>query len=310
MDQIKYPGQVKIVDVGPRDGFQNVKSFIDTNTKLSIIDGLAAAGVSAIEVTSFVNPRAIPQMKDAAAVALAVRQKYPDLEAIALVPNLRGAANASEAGIKHLSYVVSASEAHNKANVNRTIAESIAGLKEIKETYPDLNVRVDIATAFGCPYAGITPVENVIYIMKEAKCLGIKDVTLCDTIGTGNPAQVAALLSQAGNQLPEMELALHMHNTRGLALANMSTALQYGVTTFETSIGGLGGCPFAPGSEGNAATEDAVYMFEQMNVNTGIDLERLLEVVRKVQTDVDAPVTGKMLKVADSSCINISGKAS
>lgn len=301
---MKLPERVRIRDVGPRDGFQNVRTFIDTDKKLEIIDGLVAAGIQAIEITSFVNPKAIPQMADAAKVAAEVRKKYPDLEALALVPNMRGAENASKSGIRNVAYVVSASEAHNKANVNRTIDESVENLRELVLQHPKLNIRVDIATAFGCPYSGITSPENVFRLLKVCGELGIHEVTLCDTIGIANPKQVSGLLNAVKDGFPEMNIALHLHNTRGMALANMAVAAECGITDFETSVGGLGGCPFAPGSEGNAATEDTVYMFEQMGVETGIDLEKLIETVAYVQANVDAPVTGKMLKVKNSTCIN------
>ena len=301
---MKLPERVRIRDVGPRDGFQNVRTFIDTDKKLEIIDGLVAAGIQAIEITSFVNPKAIPQMADAAKVAAEVRKKYPDLEALALVPNMRGAENASKSGIRNVAYVVSASEAHNKANVNRTIDESVENLRELVLQHPKLNIRVDIATAFGCPYSGITSPENVFRLLKVCGELGIHEVTLCDTIGIANPKQVSGLLNAVKDGFPEMNIALHLHNTRGMALANMAVAAECGITDFETSVGGLGGCPFAPGSEGNAATEDTVYMFEQMGVETGIDLEKLIETVAYVQANVDAPVTGIMLKVKNSTCIN------
>lgn len=301
---MKLPKKVRIRDVGPRDGFQNVRTFIDTDKKLEIIDGLVTAGIQAIEITSFVNPKAIPQMADAAKVAAEVRKKYPDLEALALVPNLRGAENASKAGIRNVVYVVSASEAHNKANVNRSIDESVENLKELVLQHPELNVRVDIATAFGCPYSGTTPPENVFRLLKVCRELRIQEVTLCDTIGIANPKQVSGLLNAVKDGFPELNIALHLHNTRGMALANMAVAAECGITNFETSVGGLGGCPFAPGSEGNAATEDTVYMFEQMGVETGIDLEKLIETVSYVQANVDALVTGKMLKVKNSTCIN------
>lgn len=309
MNPVQFPKKIQITDVGPRDGFQNVKTFIGTDKKLVIIDSLVEAGIRSIEITSFVNPKAIPQMADAAEVAETVRKMYPDLKAIALVPNLRGAENAVKAGIREVAYVISASEAHNMANVRRTIQESVDNLTELVKTYPDLHVRLDIATAFGCPYSGTTPAENVISLMRAAGLLGIHEVTLCDTIGVANPAQVAELLTRVKAEVPDTDITLHLHNTRGIALANMIAAMQCGVTAFETSIGGLGGCPFAPGSEGNAATEDTVYMLEAMGIDTGINLDKLLGAVAYVQENVDAPITGKMLKVKNSSCSNISGKA-
>ena len=298
-------GTIQIIDVGPRDGFQNVKTFIDTETKLQIIDGLYQAGIRAMEVTSFVSPKAIPQMADAAQVAETVIRKYPDLRAIALVPNLRGAQNAWNAGIREAAWVISASEAHNKANINRTIAESLEALKKVTEELPELKVRLDIATAFGCPFAGKTPQTNVLQLIRATRELGIKEVTLCDTIGVGNPAQVRSLLKAIQREFPEIQIALHFHNTRGMGLANIFAAIDMGVKNFETSVGGLGGCPFAPGSEGNTATEDTAYMIQEMGLKTGIDIPKLLQTVAYVEQNVDAPLSGKLLRVSrsTSSCV-------
>lgn len=298
-------GAIQIIDVGPRDGFQNVKTFINTDTKLQIIDGLYNAGIRAMEVTSFVSPKAIPQMADAAQVAETVIKKYPDLRAIALVPNLRGAQNAWNAGIREAAWVISASEAHNKANINRTIAESLEALKKVREELPELKVRLDIATAFGCPFAGKTPQTNVLQLISAARELGIEEVTLCDTIGVGNPAQVRSLLRAVQREFPEIQIALHFHNTRGMGLANIFAAIDMGIKNFETSVGGLGGCPFAPGSEGNTATEDTAYMIQEMGLKTGIDIPRLLQTVAYVEQNVDAPLSGKLLRVSrsTSSCV-------
>lgn len=294
--------KVWITDVGPRDGFQNVKNFIDTETKLAIIDGLYQAGLRAIEITSFVSPRAIPQMADAEEVARAVIARYPKLKAIALIPNLRGAKNAWNAGIREVVCVISASEAHNKANINRTIEDSLSGLYEIIQAFPDLNVRLDVATAFGCPFAGDVPEENVLRLMEKAAQLGVREITLCDTIGVGNPVQVQSLLKAVQETFPELGVVLHFHNTRGMGLANIYAALEMGITDFETSVGGLGGCPFAPGSEGNTATEDTVHMLQRMGCDTGIDLRKLLDTVQYTAEHVEAPLTGKMLRV--SSCVD------
>lgn len=294
--------KVWITDVGPRDGFQNVKNFIDTETKLAIIDGLYQAGLRAIEITSFVSPRAIPQMADAEEVARAVIARYPKLKAIALIPNLRGAKNAWNAGIREVVCVISASEAHNKANINRTIEDSLSGLYEIIQAFPDLNVRLDVATAFGCPFAGDVPEENVLRLMEKAAQLGVREITLCDTIGVGNPMQVQSLLKAIQETFPELGVVLHFHNTRGMGLANIYAALEMGITDFETSVGGLGGCPFAPGSEGNTATEDTVHMLQRMGCDTGIDLRKLLDTVQYTAEHVEAPLTGKMLRV--SSCVD------
>lgn len=301
--------KIRIIDVGPRDGFQNVKTFIDTETKLLIIEGLYQAGIRAMEVTSFVSPRAIPQMADAARVAEAVIGRYGDLRAIALIPNLKGAQNAWNAGIREAACVISASEAHNKANINRTVKESLENLESIRRAFPDLELHLDAATAFGCPFAGEVSAEAVLSLIGSAQQMGINKVTLCDTIGAANPAQVKELLGEVTARYPKLELTLHFHNTRGMGLANIFAATEMGIRNFETSVGGLGGCPFAPGADGNTATEDTVHMLEQMGYDTGIDLTKLLGVVEYTGRHVDAPVTGKLLGVANSTCVNVSGKS-
>ena len=302
-------GFVQITDVGPRDGFQNVRTFIDTDIKLTIIEKLYEAGVRSMELTSFVSPKAIPQMADAGTVVCAVLEKYPELRAVALVPNLRGAQNAWDAGIREIACVISASEAHNKANVNRTIAESIAGLAQIRTALPDMRIQLDIATAFGCPFAGEVSSEAVLGLIGQAQTVGLGGVTLCDTIGIANPAQVQRLLSDVRWKYPQLDLTLHFHNTRGMGLANIFAALELGLRKFETSVGGLGGCPFAPGADGNTATEDAVNMLHAMGYATGIDLEKYLEAVAYTKTHVDALLSGKLLGVRRSSCMNVSGQA-
>lgn len=307
--QMEHRKKIRIIEVGPRDGFQNVKTFIDTETKLLIIEGLYQSGIRTMEVTSFVSPRAIPQMADAADVAQAVISRYQDLRAIALIPNLKGAQNAWNAGIREAACVISASEAHNRANINRTIKESLETLEGIRKALPDLEVHLDAATAFGCPFAGEVPEAAVLSLIGSAQQLGIDKVTLCDTIGVANPVQVKELLCEVTGRYPGLELTLHFHNTRGMGLANIFAATEMGIRNFETSVGGLGGCPFAPGADGNTATEDTVHMLEKMGYDTGIDLTKLLGVVEYVGRHVDAPVTGKMLGVVNSTCENVSGRA-
>lgn len=306
---MEHREKIRIIDVGPRDGFQNVKPLIDTQTKLFIIEGLYQSGIRTMEVTSFVSPKAIPQMADAAEVAKAVIGRYKDLRAIALIPNLKGAQNAWNAGIREAACVISVSEAHNKANINRTVKESLDALEGIRKALPDLEVHLDAATAFGCPFAGEVPKEAVLSLIGSAQQLGIRKVTLCDTIGVADPAQVKELLGEVTGRYPGLELTLHFHNTRGMGLANIFAAAEMGIRNFETSVGGLGGCPFAPGADGNTATEDTVHMLEKMGFDTGIDLAKLLGVVEYVDRHIDAPVTGKMLGVTNSACADISGRA-
>ncbi len=293
---MKLPEKVTVIEVGPRDGFQNVKDFITTEDKIRIIELLRNAGVTAVEVTSFVHPKAVPQMADAKEVAEKVREKFPDLRAIALVPNERGAKNAWECGIKEVSYVISASEAHNQANVRRTVKESLEELGKIRQAVPELKVRLDIATAFGCPYAGKISQEQVFALMEEAKDFGIQEIVLCDTIGIADPVRVAGLAEAVKKRYPEFIYTMHLHNTRGQGLANILAAMQNGITSFETSVGGLGGCPFAPGAAGNAATEDFLNMLDYMGVESGIAGEEYLKAVAYVKAKVHADLTGNMLR--------------
>lgn len=293
---MEFPKKVNIIEVGPRDGFQNVKDFIDTDHKVKIIELMQRSGVTAVEVTSFVHPKAIPQMADAKEVAKRVRGMFPDLRAIALVPNERGARNAFDCGIREVSYVISASEAHNLANVRRTIPESLEGLRQIRERVPDLVVRLDIATAFGCPYEGEVPREKVFLLIDEALKAGIREIVLCDTIGIAHPLQVADLAKRVQERYPQETFTMHLHNTRGQGLANIFAAMQQGIRSFETSVGGLGGCPFAPGAAGNVATEDLVNLLDYMKVEHGICQEQFLQAVDCVKENVHANLTGNMLK--------------
>lgn len=291
------PKKAKIVEVGPRDGFQNLEEFIPTEVKLEVVDSMVEAGFKKIQVTSFVHPKAIPQMKDAADVAKTVVGKYKDVEFVALVPNFHGAKAAFEAGIGEVSCVISASESHNKANVKRTIDESFEGLEKIRNEFKTLKIKLDIATAFGCPFEGKVPVENVLVMMERAYGMGIDSVCLCDTIGVANPAQVEEVLKAVKAVYPDKEIGLHMHDTRGMGLANIVVALQNGFNLFESAAGGLGGCPFAPGAAGNISSEDLVNMLEEMGVSTGVDLEKSVSVARLIREKIKPELTGHMVNV-------------
>lgn len=290
------PNQVKIVEVGPRDGFQNIKTFIPTEIKKNVIEGMVAAGVKTMEVTSFVHPKAIPQMADAAEVAKGVVENYKDrsFSGLALVPNLTGAKKAYECGLRDISYVISASEAHNLANINRTREQSLTDLASIITEVPGLGVSLDVATSFGCPLGGKVEEERVLSLIESALNLGVKSVVLCDTIGVANPKKVYELAKTVQKVFPGMSFGLHLHDTRGMGLANTLAGLDAGITTFETSIGGLGGCPFAPGAAGNTATEDLVNMFHDMGISTGIDLSQYLAVVQIVRDHIQGVLTGHM----------------
>lgn len=272
---------VLISEVGPRDGLQSVKATMPTADKLAWIEGLYAAGLREIEVCSFVPAKLLPQMADAAEVVRhAVR--LPDLTVMALVPNLRGAESAIAAGAHKLTIPVSASEAHSLANVRKTRADMVAEVRSIvalrNERAPHIKVEAGLSTAFGCTLQGVVPDEDVVWLAGELAKVGVDEIGLSDTTGMANPVQIRRLFKKVRAVIGDKTGAAHMHNTRGLGLANCLAALDVGVTTFDASQGGLGGCPYAPGASGNVVTEDLVFMFEAMGVNTGVDLEKLMAV--------------------------------
>lgn len=284
---MEQPSKVQIVEVGPRDGFQNIKTQIPTEDKLQTIALLVAAGITRMEVTSFVHPKAIPQMADAMEVAKAVVSTYSHhgMEPIALVPNARGAENALACGVRTVTYVISASESHNKANVNRTKEQSCEDLKALIRAYPELNVRLAVATAFGCPFEGAIGDEAVLGLADLAVEAGVKEIIFCDTIGIAGPRLVEHRCQLLRDRFP-VPIGMHFHDTRGMGLANTLMALQQGIHTFETSVGGLGGCPFAPGAAGNTATEDLLFLLREMGIETGVDLETYLNAVAFVDSHI------------------------
>lgn len=293
-----YENKVFITEVCPRDGFQNIDGFINTETKIEIIEGLIQSGFQKIQVTSFVNPKAVPQMQDSTEVVKYMLDKYNGINFTALVPNLRGAQLASDCGIKEVSYVISASERHNLENVRRSISESFEELKLIKTNLPHLKVKVDIATAFGCPFLGDIPVEQVEMMIDNSIHIGADEIFLADTIGIGNPAQLDKMLKHFKIKYPEMRFGFHMHDTRGMGLANILVALQNGYDKFETAAGGLGGCPFAPGAAGNVASEDLINMLHSMGIETGVDLSILLGTTNIIKAKIKSDLVSHMSNVS------------
>lgn len=271
--------QVLISEVGPRDGLQSVKATMPTAKKLAWIDGLYAAGLREIEVGSFVPAKLLPQMADAAEV---VRHAVtlPGLTVMALVPNQRGAEAALAAGAHKLTIPVSASEAHSLANVRKSRSDMVAEVRSIialkNERAPQVKVEVGVSTAFGCTISGAVADEDVVWLAAQLAEAGADEVGLSDTTGMANPAQVRRLFNKVRAVIGDKTGAAHMHNTRGLGLANCLAAFDVGVTTFDSSQGGLGGCPYAPGASGNVVTEDLVFMFEAMGVRTSVDLNKLM----------------------------------
>ncbi len=270
---------ILISEVGPRDGLQSVKATMPTAAKCAWIDALVAAGIREIEVASFVPARLLPQMADVAEV---VRHAltHPGVTVMALVPNLRGAQAAFAAGVHKISVPVSASAAHSLANVRMTREQMIEQVRNIvalrNEVAPGVKIEAGMATAFGCTIQGAVPEDDVIWLAEQVVAAGVDESGLSDTTGMANPAQVRRLFKRLHAAIGSKAGAAHMHNTRGLGLANCLAAFDVGVRTFDASLGGLGGCPYAPGASGNVVTEDLVFMFEAMGVATGVDLERLM----------------------------------
>ncbi len=271
---------VLISEVGPRDGLQSVAITMPTADKCRWIDALVSAGVREIEVASFVPASLMPQMADAAQVVRHAR-KHEGVTIMALVPNRRGAQSAIEAGVHKMTIPVSASEAHSLANVRKTRQQMLAEVKEIvalrNDSAPDIKIEVGLSTAFGCTIQGTVDEDDVIWLAEAAIAAGVDEVGLSDTTGMANPAQVRRLFTRLQAALRDKAGAAHMHNTRGLGLANCLAAYDVGVRTFDSSLGGLGGCPYAPGASGNVVTEDLVFMFEAMGIHTGLDLEKLIK---------------------------------
>lgn len=278
-DSSPHDGHVLISEVGPRDGLQSVSTTMATEDKFRWIDALVAAGVREIEVASFVPARLLPQMADAAEV-VAYAARIPGLTVMALVPNLRGAEAALRAGVHKLTMPVSASRAHSLANVRKTPEEMVEQVRAIAalrdELAPAVKLEAGISTAFGCTLQGLVPEDEVIRLAAMCVAAGADESGLSDTVGHANPAQVRRLFRRLRAELGAKAGAAHMHNTRGLGLANCLAAWDEGVRTFDSSLGGLGGCPYAPGASGNVVTEDLVFMFEAMGVRTGIDLEKII----------------------------------
>jgi hydroxymethylglutaryl-CoA lyase len=297
--------RITVYEVGPRDGLQNEARLVPTAGKLELLSALAAAGLSRIEATSFVSPRWIPQLADAGEVvaALPAGPSYA-----VLVPNAQGLERLLQAlelrgpaaPRVDAAVFLSASESHNRKNVNKTVEETLSAFEGVvgPARARGLRVRGYVSTAFGCPYEGPVDPEKVASIAERLLSLGCEQISLGDTIGVGHPGQVRRLLGLLLPRVPAERLALHMHDTRGTALANVLAGLDLGITTFDASVGGLGGCPYAPGASGNLATEDLVYMLNGMGLDTGVDLDRLVAAGERAQALVGRPLPSKALQAA------------
>jgi hydroxymethylglutaryl-CoA lyase len=292
----QFPAKVSLREVGPRDGLQN-EAPVPTADKIALLDALGQTGVRRIEAVSFVHPRAIPQMADADEVWVGAKRN-PDVAYSALVPNARGAERALAAGFRELEVVVSASDTHNRKNINRSTAESLDGIAELIGTVHAASgtVEVIVSTSFGCPYEGDIPVSRVVSVVDGAVAAGADRIAFGDTTGMGTPTRVTALVDAVRSRHADVPMLLHFHNTRGTALANVLAALQLGVTEFDASVGGLGGCPYAPGASGNLASEELVHMLEDMGIETGVDLEALLEAARLAERIVGRELPSAVLR--------------
>ncbi len=295
---MQLPKKAEIIEVGPRDGLQNEAKFIPTEKKIELINALSKTGIKRMEATSFVHPVYVPQMKDANEVLEGI-YKDPNIQYMALIPNEKGFEHAMQNNVQALSLVVGASDSFNLKNVKMTRGESIKKFESVaaKSHEQDIFLRYNIATAFWCPYEGKVDAELVLDMVGQIDRSGVDEIVICDTIGKANPAQVYELLSRIMELSPNALITAHFHDTYGLAQANIIAALQSGVSRFDASVGGLGGCPFAPGAAGNVATEDVVFMLHEMGIETGIDLQRLLSCVEIVKPITNRDLTGHLHKV-------------
>jgi hydroxymethylglutaryl-CoA lyase len=293
--------RVFIQEVSPRDGFQMESLFVPTARKIDYIDRLGRSGLAKIEVTSFTSPKAIPALADAEIVLSGIT-RMAGVEYAALVPNLRGCERALSSGVDEINLVMSASESHNLANVRMGCEQSLSQFQDIvRHAHGAVRINASLATAFGCPFEGHIESSRVLELTERFVQMGIQRVALCDTPGIANPAQVERLFRETRSRWPNLELTAHFHNTRGMGLANAVAALEAGIDRFDASLGGLGGCPFAPGATGNVCTEDLVHMLESMGYATGVDLDALLLIAADLPGVVGHDVPGQVVKAGRST---------
>jgi hydroxymethylglutaryl-CoA lyase len=289
------PDRVSVYEVSPRDGLQNERATVPLRGKVRLIDALVAAGLQRIEITSFVSPKWIPQLADADELCANVHRPA-GVRYSALCPNAKGLERAQKAKLDEIAVFVSTSETHNRKNVNKTVDETLAAFADTvaPAVLAGMRVRGYVSTVWGCPYEGEIDPKRALVIARRLIDMGCYQVSLGDTIGSGTPRQTQRIVQMMLAEIPREKIAMHMHDTRGTALANIIVGLDLGIRDFDASIGGLGGCPYAPGAAGNVATEDLVYMLHGMGIATGIDLERLVEAGKAAESIVGRPLPGKV----------------
>lgn len=295
---MKWPKHIRLKEVGPRDGLQNEATLVSTEDKITWINQLSQSGLDYIEITSFVSPKWIPALADAIAVAKGIT-RVNGVTYAALVPNLKGLERALEANIDETSVFMSASETHNRKNINKSIDQTFPILKDVVEQSLSAgkSVRGYISTVFGCPYEGKVPIDSVIRVVDVLVSMGIKEISLGDTIGVANPRQVQEVLEILLKRFSPNQLAMHFHDTRGTAIANILASMDMGISTYDGAVAGLGGCPYAPGASGNAATEDMLYMLEGMGIHTGVNKEKILSSALFIQEKIGRPLPSHNLQV-------------
>ncbi|QPQ32572.1 hydroxymethylglutaryl-CoA lyase [Lysinibacillus sp. JNUCC 51] len=296
---MQLPKHVTLKEVGPRDGLQNEKTHLATADKVQLVNLLSQTGLNYIEVTSFVHPKWIPQLADAVEVLQTIKRQK-DITYAALVPNMRGLERALQAEVDEVSVFMSASESHNQSNINKSINETFPILQEVVvgARAANKNVRGYISTVIGCPYEGYIQPEKVLRVTEKLLEMGVDEISLGDTIGVGVPTQVENLLEELLKRYPAENFAMHFHDTRGTALANIVQSLEMGITKFDSALGGLGGCPYAKGASGNVATEDLLYLLDEMGIKTGVELSKVLEAALFIEQKLGKAVASKQMAIA------------
>jgi hydroxymethylglutaryl-CoA lyase len=290
------PKRLYIQEVVTRDGFQAESAFIPTEEKIALINRLSRAGYAKIEVTSFTSPKAIPMLADAEAVMKGI-DRVPGVEYTVLIPNLKGAERAISVGVDEFNLVMSVSEAHNLANLKMGREDSFNALSSVIQLahQHQIPVNISLSTSFGCPMSGITSLTDLMHWIDRFAAAGVRGITICDTTGMANPAQVQAVCEAAQSKYPQLQWTLHFHNTRGMGLANALAAVNSGIVRFDSSLGGLGGCPYAPGATGNICTEELVHMFDLMGFDTHVDIDALLACSKDLQSLIARPLPSQLL---------------